>query len=237
MGFSWSVSHHSIGQAQEMRRLVTMSVRTCVAGLPSGWPLAGLNPLVSTEMAPSQGSVPLLCPPSLSAFCPRFTLHPLPLFIYFATLTSREQPGFVLFTTKFLSPTIIYKTPGQSLWGAGPLMAKHKLHVVGAEHQHPQVTSGLKTFLPWAPSLVFPKGFFFYVIRASWQLCTMQLNTQVLFPWQICWLGGLRDLKAQAHEVTVALCVHTCIKCHGVSGSQIWRVRDDSEGTSPRVIY
>lgn len=37
-----------------------------------------------------------------------------------------------------------------------------------------------------APSLVFLKGFFFCVIRSSWQLCTVQLNTQVLFLQQIC---------------------------------------------------
>lgn len=133
------------------------------AGLPSGWPLAGLNPLVSTEMAPSQGSVPLLCPLSLSAFFPRFTLHPLPLFIYFAPLTSPEQPGFVLFTTIFSSPTIIYKTPGQSLWGSWAPRGRAQAPRGGGRAPAPPSDSGAKDL----PS----PGAFFSVSKGLFLLC------------------------------------------------------------------
>lgn len=149
-----------------------------MAGLPSGCPPA------APETAPSQGPVPLLCPPSISAFFPCFTLHPLPWFIYFTPLTSREQPGFISFTAVFLSPTLSTKRK-VSLCGLAPRGRAQAPRGGGRTLRPPNDTSA-KDLPSWAPSLVFLKGFFFCVIRSSWQLYTVQLNTQVLFLRQIC---------------------------------------------------
>ena len=187
MAFSWSVSHHSVGQAQGTRRLVTMSLSGCTRQdfhLDGPW-------LASTPWCPQKWHLPrglshcsALRPSLLSSpaspstlFLCLFTSHPSPHQSNQVLCCSLPYSHHLPSSTKRLVSLC---------GGAGPLVAEHRLHVVGAEHQHPQVTLGLKTFLPRVPSLVFPKGFFFYVIRASWQLCTVQLNTQVLFPWQIC---------------------------------------------------
>ena len=144
------------------------------------------------------GTFPEVCPTALPSVPSLLSAPASPSTLFLCLFTSQPSPHESNQALYCSLPNSCHLPSSTKLLvslcgGTGPLMAEHKLHVVGAEHQHPQVTSGLKTFLPWAPSLVFPKGFFFYVIRASWQLCTMQLNTQVLFPWQICWLGGLRD--------------------------------------------
>ena len=56
----------------------------------------------------------------------------------------------------------------------------------GGRTLRPPNDTSAKDLPSWAPSLVFLKGFFFCVIRSSWQLYSVQLNTQVLFLRQIC---------------------------------------------------
>lgn len=84
--------------------------------------------------------LPRVCPTALPSvplcFLPRFlTLHPS--FVYLLrTLTSREQPGFVLFTTIFSHLPSSTKCLVSLVAGLG-LMAEHRLHAGGGRAPTP----------------------------------------------------------------------------------------------------
>lgn len=157
--FPGQSSHHSVGQAQGTRRLVTMSLSGCTRqDFPSGWPPAGH----STPWCHRNGTFPWVCPtalPSVPLLSSPF-LPPPSSFVYLLRTLTHESNQVLCCSFLHILVTYHHLQNAWSVFVAGlGLMAEHRLHVVGAELQHPQVTPGLRPSFPGRLLLVFPKDF------------------------------------------------------------------------------
>ena len=115
MGFSWSISHHSIGQAQGMRRRVTVSLSQDSRGWTSIWMPPG---------CPRNSTFSGACPTAVSSvhLCFLPLLHPPPsslVYLLHAPHLTRTTRFYIIHCC-ILVTHIVYKTQGQSLWGTGP---------------------------------------------------------------------------------------------------------------------
>lgn len=181
MGFSWSISHHSIGQAQGMRRRVTVSLSQDSRGWTSIWMPPG---------CPRNGTFSGACPTAVSSvhLCFLPLIHPPPSSLVYLLHTphlTRTTRFYVIHYCILVTHYCLQNTRSVFVGGLAP-HGRAQAPRGGGRTLRPPNDISAKDLPSWAPSLVFLKGFFFCVIRSSWQLCSVQLNTQVLFLRQIC---------------------------------------------------
>lgn len=174
MGFSWSISHHSIGLAQGMRRRVTVSLSQDSRGRTSIWmPPSWPQPLGVHRNGTFSGA----CPTAVSSvhLCFLPLLHPLPSSLVYLLHTPhlmRTTRFYIIQYYILVTHYCLQNARSGFVGGLAPRGRAQAPHGGGRTLTPPNDTRA-KDLPSRAPSLVFLKGFFFCVIRSSWQLCTV----------------------------------------------------------------